>query len=181
MPNWITLEENLKSRGYTVSRFATGSEAADYLNSQIDHTTVGFGGSVTLEQIGLYDRLATHNDVCWHWKKGLLATSAQAEVYVSSANGVAETGEIVNIDGTGNRVASLCFGHKRAYLVVGANKIGPTYAAALAHAQQVAAPKNAERLGKDPDDISHILMVLQKRPGGISKMEVVLVEEDLGY
>ena len=181
MPNWTNLEENLKARGFAVSRFATGAQAADYLDGQIDGATVGFGGSMTLEQLGLYEKLATHNDVNWHWRKGDNAKSVQAEVYVSSVNGLAETGEIVNIDGTGNRVAALCFGHKRVYLVVGANKIGPDYAAALDHAEHVAAPMNAQRLGASVEDISHILTVLWRRPGGIGKMEVVLVEEELGY
>ena len=181
MPNWTKLEENLKRGGFTVSHFTTGREAANYLNAQIDSVTVGFGGSVTLDQIGLYDLLAAHNDVSWHWHRGELKKSAQAEVYVSSVNGLAETGEIVNIDGTGNRVASLCYGHSRVFLVVGVNKICPDYAAALDHAEHVAAPLNAKRLNADPEDISHILTVLWKKPGGIGRMEVVLVDEKLGY
>lgn len=60
-----TLKTNLEKRGYTVSVFATASEATDYLDGKISGKTVGFGGSVTLDQMGVYERLATHNDCFW--------------------------------------------------------------------------------------------------------------------
>ena len=53
----------LTGRGFAVQHFATGREAADYLDGAIDGTTVGIGGSKTIDQIGLYDRLARHNTV----------------------------------------------------------------------------------------------------------------------
>ena len=50
--------------------FATGAEAAAYLNGAIDGTTVGIGGSMSVQQLGLYDLLASHNEVHWHWANG---------------------------------------------------------------------------------------------------------------
>ena len=131
MPNYDKLTENLTRRGYTVRRFAAAQQAADYLDSVIDHTSVAFGGSVTLDQLDLYPRLSAHNRCLWHWKGDDRMDGMQTEVYLSSVNGLAETGELINIDGAGNRVASTLFGHKRVYFVVGANKIAPDYAAAL--------------------------------------------------
>ena len=58
----------LTGRGFAVQHFATGREAADYLDGAIDGTTVGIGGSKTIDQIGLYDRLTKHNTVWWHWR-----------------------------------------------------------------------------------------------------------------
>lgn len=57
----------LTARGFKVSSFETAKEAAEYLNSQIDGATVGFGGSITLEELGLYALLSGHNTVFSHW------------------------------------------------------------------------------------------------------------------
>jgi len=62
------VKKNLEERGYTVSCFATAAEAAEYLDGRINGTTVAFGGSVTLAEMGLYEKLATHNEVLWHQK-----------------------------------------------------------------------------------------------------------------
>ena len=190
------LKENLKARGFAVSHFQTAAQAADYLNGEIDGVSVGFGGSVTLQQMGLYESLSTHNQVHWHWAEGSAAQAATADVYITSANGVAETGEIINIDGTGNRVSASLYGHNKVYFVIGANKIAPDYDAALWRARNIAAPKNAQRLKKNtpcavnadkcyncssPERICSGLVVLWQRMKGVKVMEVVIVEEDLGY
>lgn len=105
---FAALQKNLEALGYAVSCFATAGEAADYLDAQIDQRTVGFGGSMTLEEMGLYERLSAHNHVVWHQRIPQGKTSREvrmeantAEIYLSSVNGLAQTGEIVNIDGTG--------------------------------------------------------------------------------
>ena len=68
--DFTKVSENLKARGYTVQCFSTAREAADYLDGAIDGRTVAFGGSVTLDQLGLYERLGTHNRVLWHQRQG---------------------------------------------------------------------------------------------------------------
>ena len=94
----------LKGRGFAVSRFATKEEAADYLAGAIRDTTVGMGGSKTLDQLGIYDRLAEHNEVFWHWRVPGVETlnkALMAQTYLSSANAISEDGQIINIDGRG--------------------------------------------------------------------------------
>ena len=59
--------ENLKKRGFTVSYFDTAAQAADYLDRSIDSQSVGVGGSVTLRDMGVYEKLAAHNEVFWQW------------------------------------------------------------------------------------------------------------------
>lgn len=198
----MTLEnakKNLEARGFIAKVFATAAEAAAYLDGAIDGTTVAFGGSITLQQMGLKEKLETHNDVAWHWTDGPEAHSRamQAQVYITSANGLAETGEIINIDGAGNRVAGTLYGHKRVYFVIGRNKLAPTYEEALWRARNIAAPKNAQRLGKktpcavkgdrcydckSPDRICRGLVVLWEPMMGMEQStEVILVDEDLGY
>ena len=188
---------SLEKRGYRVRTFATKEEAADYLDGAIDGTTVGVGGSQTIQQMGLYDRLARHNDIHWHWVGGPGEREAAmtAKVYLTSANGLAETGEIVNIDGAGNRVASTLYGHEKVYFVIGRNKLAPTCEEALWRARNIAAPKNAQRLNcktpcavkgdrcydcKSPGRICRGLVVLWEAMMGM-EMEVVLVDEELGY
>lgn len=189
------LRKNLEDRGIQSSYFATVQAAADYLDRQIDGTTVGIGGSMTVKAMGLYPRLSAHNQVAWHWEGDSLEEAAKAEVYLTSANGVAETGELINIDGNCNRIASSVYGHKRVYFVVGINKIEPDYDRALWRARNVAAPKNAQRLGrktpcavkgdrcydcKSPERICRGLSVIWGRPTPVETMEVVLIGEELG-
>ena len=200
MTDFSRVKQNLEARGFRVSVFATAAEAADYLDSAIDNTSVGFGGSVTLEQMGLYERLERHDRVNWHWRPTVDGADARqaamtAEHYITSVNGLAETGELINIDGTGNRVASTLYGHKKVWFVVGRNKLAPTYEEALWRARNIAAPKNAQRLKrktpcavkadhcydcKIPERICRGLVVLWEAIGSM-EMEVVLVDEALGY
>ena len=196
MTNFTTVTDNLTARGFGVKTFATKAEAADYLDAAIDGVTVGIGGSMTVQELGLHDRLAAHNEVHWHWVGGPeeRTSAAQAQVYMTSANGLAETGEIININGAGNRVASTLYGHQKVYFIIGRNKLAPTYDEALWRARNIAAPKNAQRLGKktpcavkgdrcydckSPERICCGLVVLWKVMLGM-ETEVILVDEDLG-
>ncbi|MCI8812143.1 MAG: LUD domain-containing protein [Oscillibacter sp.] len=197
MGTFDTVKKNLEDRGYAVRVFGSGAEAAAYLDGAVDGKTVGFGGSMTLDQLGLYDALGRHNTVVWHWKQeaGLARREAMfTQVYLTSANGLAETGEILNIDGIGNRVAATLFGHEKVYFVIGRNKLAPTYDEALWRARNIASPKNAQRLGKktpcavkgdrcydckSPDRICRGLVTLWGPMTGM-EAEVLLVDEDLG-
>ncbi len=138
--------KNLRTAGFSVQVFDSGAEAAEWLNRQVDGKTVGIGGSATVKALGLYELLKTHNTVYWHWEQDqdeARRNAMKADVYLCSANAVAETGEIVNIDGRGNRVASTLFGHEKVYFVVGQNKITESYEDAVRRARNVAAPKRA--------------------------------------
>lgn len=119
MTDFTKVQQALERRGYTVRTFAAAAEAAAYLDGAIDGKTVGFGGSATLDALGVYDKLAAHNTVIWHWKQEANAArkaAMQTQVYLSSANGLAESGEIVNIDGTGNRCPLRCSAMRRCTL-----------------------------------------------------------------
>ena len=197
MTDFKKVQANLEARGYTVRTFATAAEAADYLDGVIDGKTVGFGGSATLDALGIYDRLESHNTVIWHWKQPAdeaRKAAMQTQVYLTSANALAETGEIVNIDGAGNRVAGTLHGHERVYFVIGRNKLAPTFEEALWRARNIAAPKNAQRLGKktpcamkadrcydckSPERICRGMVTLWGPMLGMEG-EVLLVDEDLG-
>ena len=199
--NFDHLREKLEKNGFAVSVFATGEEAAAYLNDQIDQRTVGMGGSMTIAELGLRESLSRHNVVFSHGftpapPAQVQQLAAGAEVYLLSANGIAgDTGEILNIDGTGNRVSSSLYGHRKVYLLAGRNKISPNFHSALQRVRNVVAPKNAQRLGRktpcaakgdrcydcdSPERICRGLVVLYKKMGSMD-MEVVLVDQELGY
>ena len=196
MYDFSKVKASLEERGFVVSCFATAEEAMDYLDGKLDGKTIGIGGSMTIRDMGLDQRLEKHNQVIWHWKDGSLQDAARAEVYLASVNGLAETGEIINIDGAGNRVASTIFGHEEVYFIVGRNKLAPDYDGALWRARNIASPKNAQRLGKktpcaakgdkcydckSPDRICRALTVLWEAPTGVGRSEVVLIDQELGY
>ena len=196
------LVENLEKKGYKVAVFDTATQAADYMTENIRNTTVGIGGSITAVEMGLFEKLSCENTVYWHWKStaGMPADvmrkkAAEAEVYISSVNGIAQTGEIINIDGTGNRIASTIYGHKKVYFVIGQNKIAPDFEKALWRARNIASPLNAKRLGVDtpcavkgekcydcssPARICRAVSVFATKPLG-SEYEIILVKENLGY
>ena len=200
MTDFTNSQQALERRGYTVRPIAAAAEAAAYLDGAIDGKTVGFGGSATLDALGVYDKLAAHNTVIWHWKQEANAArkaAMQTQVYLSSANGLAESGEIVNIDGTGNRISAAAGAHETVCSLVGRNKIAPTFQQALWRARNIAAPLNARRLHRktpcaqgetlrcydcrSPERICNGLSVLWRPLGGGGETLGCLVGEDLGY
>ena len=201
MPNYELLTENLTRRGFRVSFFPSMAQAIPCLTAAARGRTVGVGGSETIRASGLLDALCRESTVYCHALKGqdpneAIAKAAAAQLYFSSVNGLAETGELINIDGRGNRVAATLFGHETVYLVVGRNKIRPDFAQALHRARNIAGPKNAVRLHlntpcavrgdrcydcQSPDRICRALTVLWDPPKGVGAVEVVLVDEELGY
>lgn len=196
------LKKNLIKRHFDVSVFETGDEAVAYLKEQIQNTTVGIGGSMTVQQLNLFDVLSETNEVSWHWRipEGMNTVEVRkkentADHYICSVNGAAATGELINIDGTGNRIADENWGHSKVWLIVGKNKIAPDFEKALWRARNVAAPKNARRLHRktpcavkgdrcydcaSPERICNSLSVLWNKPYS-QDYEVVIVDEDLGY
>ena len=125
MPGFEKVRKNLEAHGFDVTCFDTAAEAADYLDRRLDGKTVGHGGSITLKELGLLDRLQSHAVVRSHWLGDSFADAAAAPVYLTSVNALAETGELINIDGTGNRVASTIFGHEEVYFIRGGHPRGP--------------------------------------------------------
>ena len=192
--------DSLTREGFAVRYFETANEAADYLAGAIRGKTVGIGGSLTVEALGLYERLTRDNTVYWHWRTDDAETRKQAalaQVYLSSANAIAETGEIINIDGAGNRVAATLYGHERVILIAGVNKIAPDAESALWRARNIAAPLNAKRLNcqtpcalskemkcydcSSPERICCGVVTMLRPLYGNGSTEIVLVNEALGY
>ena len=195
------LKRSVEGRGWSFKHFATGEEAANYLAGELEGVSVGIGGSGTVDAIGLYDKLTGKcPDVVWHWKEddqdAARVRAMNTDAYISGANAIAETGEIVNIDGKGNRVASTLYGHKRLYIVAGKNKVQPTLEDAIYRARNVAAPLRARSFNVDtpcvkskelkcydcrsPQRVCCGMSILMYRMMGMEKSELILIDEDLG-
>ena len=155
---------------------------------------------MTLQELGLFEKLSANNTVYWHWKQSPAEArekSVTAQIYMTSANAISETGEIINIDGTGNRVAAMLYGHEALYIITGTNKLAPDLPSAMERARNIAAPLNARRLScktpcalsepmrchdcNSPSRICNGFVTLARPCGGVGKTHVILIEEKLGY
>ena len=192
----------LEKNRYDVKVFETKEEAVAYLDGLFDNMVIGFGDSQTMVQMGLHDKLAAHNTVIDPYRSvdnddflRIAKDALTTEVFLTSVNGLTEDGVIVNLDGTGNRVAGSLFGHKKVYFIVGKNKIAADMEQVIWRVRNIAAPQNARRLKlrtpcavkadkcyncASPDRICNGLMIMMKKMNAID-MEVLLINEELGY
>ena len=199
--DWQKTAENMQARGFTVRHYATGAEAAEALCKELAGCEIGIGGSMTATEMALPEKLEAAGCTVYcrarSWKPEFAAKANAAPVYISSANGVAESGELVNIDGTGNRVAATLYGPQKVYFIVGINKLAPDLEKAIWRARNVASPLNAKRLGrktpcamaqemrcydcKSPERICRGMTVHMGPMKGVGETVVVLIDEELGY
>ncbi|MGI6054977.1 MAG: lactate utilization protein [Clostridium sp.] len=191
------LKKRFEAHGFQTVFFDTGEEAAAYLHETLQGKDIAFGGSVTVQELGLFRLLSEKNQVIWHWDvpgRETLLKAREAEIYITGVNGVSATGELVNIDGTGNRVSQMMYGPKKVYVIAGKNKICPDLAGAMDRAKNIAAPKNAARLQlktpcvtagrcmdcSSPDRICCATVILERPCRGM-EVEVIFVDENMGY
>jgi len=173
-----------------------------HIDENLNSKSIGFGDSVTLLSMKLFERLFSHNNVLdpMHCAVGKTFNDTakeclMTEIFITSVNAMSETGELVNIDGTGNRISGSLFGHQKVYFVASTKKLAPTLEEAIWRAQNIAAPRNAMRLniktpcakkGERCYDCSspHRIcngMVIHKKKMTDMDMEIVLIKEDLGF
>lgn len=195
----LTTAEALQKHGFTVHCAESGAEAAAYVLSLVQPgMSVGVGGSMTIRELGLADAIRDLGcAVHWHWLEegpAAFTPAREADLYLCSANAVTTDGLIVNIDGTGNRVAAMIHGPKQVVAVVGVNKlVEGGIQQAIARIKREACPQNARRLKlntpcasgrcnpeKCEGGFCNVLTVLE-HPTGKRPFHVILVNEELGY
>ena len=197
------LVKNLKSRHFDAYYCATKEEALDKALSLIPQgATVGWGGATSAQQIGLLDAIKNGHYNAYDRDKAkdlqeraAIATKCLgADVFITGANAISLDGEMVNMDGIGNRVAAIIYGPKTVLVVAGMNKVCKDLAAAVDRVRNIAAPTNQQRfLGNTPCtataccadcksmDCICCQMVISRlcRPAG--RIKFVLVGENLGF
>lgn len=195
--------KSLEKRNFEAYYCETTSEALKKVLEIIpEDSTVSWGGSVTIREMGLTkalnegnynaidrDKGANPDEVAALHRKGLLA-----DYFVTSTNSITEDGILVNIDGTGNRLAAMCFGPKFVVVVCGINKVACNEEAALQRVRTYASPVNAMRfMGNTPcvhtgacgnctsDDCicNQILTTRMSRPK--NRIKVIMVGEEIGF
>ena len=165
--------------------------------------TVGVGGSWTVGELGLLDKIAARGNTMFN--HGLPDLSAETklelrrkqltcDVFLTGTNAVTMDGRLVNTDGIGNRVASMIFGPKKVVIVVGVNKIVKDIAEAEKRIKLYAAPINNKRLNtpnpcvrtgecmdcQGPTRICNVTTIMNKRPP-LTEIHVFVVGEELGF
>lgn len=197
-----SLLEKFTTNGFNAKLVKNKQEALNEVkNFLLPNISVGFGGSVTIEEIGVFDYLKTRSDLTLYnqYEAGIdkeentnrRRLGILSDVYLTSCNAVSEDeGYLVNADGSGNRVAAMIYGPKQVVLVIGKNKISKTKEDAFARLENVAAVKNVDRLNEKaatfnkPQD-HNIDSVLCKytliKKDLESRINIILVEENLGY
>ena len=165
--------------------------------------SISWGGSMTYVETGLYQELKGYPgiEVLDTYEKGIppeemLERRRRAllvDLFVTGTNAVTETGKLVNLDMTGNRVAGITFGPRNVIILVGRNKVVPDIEEAMLRIKNYAAPANAMRLDKktpcvktsiceecrSTDRICNTWTITEKSfPKG--RIKVVLINEDLG-
>ena len=193
------LLSTFKARGFKPLFFDSKEEALSYLVSTIKNKEVGIGGSLSVKELGLYEAIKDHNNVHWHLVTNDRETRISellSDIFILSANGVSETGELVNIDGSGNRLSASLFGPQKVIYIIGKNKLEPTLDRAIWRARNIAAPKNALRFGlntpcvkaggtkcfdcNSKDRICNGFLVIANPMKG-QEVELIFINEELGY
>ncbi len=195
------LKDNLEKNGFSVYFVENEKEALELSKRFLqDVKSVGFGGSTSVVQVGLLDYILKQKNLkifnqyesgidmdenIKRRREGLLA-----DLYVTGCNAITQNGELVNADGSGNRVAAQIFGPKKVLLIVGKNKIVPTIEDGFKRIMDIAAIKNINRMnakaleiGKEPkynlENIANKFAYINGDEKG--RTHIIIVNKELGF
>lgn len=196
------LVKNLRNRHFDAWYCDTKEDAlAKVLELIPEGAKIGWGGVLSAQQIGLFDALRSGNynlldrDLCQtqEEREQMMKDALFSDVFLTGANGLSLDGQMVNIDGTGNRVGAIIYGPKKVIVIAGMNKVCDTLEEAVKRAREVAAPLNMMRFMKDTPCAAtgkcgdckaegcicnQIVITRHCRPVG--RIQFVLVGEQLG-
>ncbi|MCG6878260.1 MAG: lactate utilization protein [Deltaproteobacteria bacterium] len=196
--------KNLKKHGFDAHFAATVEDAKGLIMNMVkEFETFGFGGSDTTRALGITESLKQQGKTIHdHWQTGLSReedleirlAQGRCDCFFCSANAISATGEIVNVDGVGNRTNAMSFGTKKVVVAAGMNKVTHDLQSALARVSEVAAPMRAKSLNMDtpcaetgvcsdcnaPQRICRITTILHRKPM-MTDISVVLIGEAMGF
>lgn len=194
----------LKKNGFTALFCQDSGEVFHYiLNEAADAHSVGFGGSLSVADLKLADKLKgmgkeilNHNvpDLSPEEKLAITRRQLTCDLFLTGSNAVTLSGQLVNIDGNGNRAAAMFFGPKKVIVVVGRNKlVDGTVEDAIRRIKTFASPPNSKRLNlatpcattgfccdcDSPQRICRVTTIIEKKPRN-TDIRVLVVNEDMG-
>ena len=194
----------LEKNGFAAAYFPDRASAAAHLAGLVPKDAkVGFGGSVTVRELDIKQTLSKKGcTLLDHNKEGLTPEERNAlrrqqlcaDVFICGSNAVTMHGELVNVDGTGNRVAAMMFGPERVIVVVGTNKLVNTLEDAHNRIKTIAGPVNNKRLNypnpcvqsgecmdcRNKSRICNLTTIIHRRPPA-TDIHVLVIGEELGY
>lgn len=199
-----TIIKNLAKRSMEGYYCETKEEAlAKVLELMPKGSTVGWGGSMTLNETGImsaikngdYDIIDRDVAKTKEEQKTVYARMINADYFLMSTNAITMDGELINIDGRANRVAFLCFGPENVIIVTGMNKVVSDVDSGIKRTRDIATPANTVRLNRNtpcavtgrcgdclsPDCICNQVVITRRCSGAPGRIKVVLVGEELGY
>ena len=196
--------EGLKKNGFEAVYCKSGEEVFHYIVNEAEHAkSVGFGGSLSIADLKLADKLKemgreilNHGapDLSPEEKLAICRRQLTCDLFLTGSNAVTLNGELVNIDGNGNRVAAMFFGPLKVIIVVGRNKlVDGSVQDAIHRVKSFAAPPNSKRLNlstpcatsgfccdcNSPQRICRVTTVIEKKPRN-TDIRVLVVNEDMG-
>ena len=205
---WEKLAEkcvkNLNKHRFDAHFFQTSEDAHNFIMKMISpYETFGFGGSHTTRAMKIPDELRKKGKTVYdHSQAGITSEGSldfrrkqfSSDCFLCSANAISATGEIVNVDGVGNRTNAMSFGPKKVIIVAGMNKVAHDLDSALKRIREVAGPMRAKSLNMDtpcaktgicddcnaPMRICNITAILHRKPM-MTDISVILINEELGY
>ena len=195
--------KNLEKRNMEGYFFETGAECVKAITDLIEEDSqISWGGSESIKECGLLDALKKGNYTLIdrltakspEESRELYVKAALSDYYLMSTNAITMDGELINIDGNGNRVRCLIHVPKHIIIVAGMNKVVSNVEAGYARVRDIATPANTKRLNKNtpcfhtgrcgdclsPECICN-QVVITRRSGHPGRIKVFLVAEDLGY
>jgi hypothetical protein len=193
-----------KKHGFDAHFVSNAEEARALILGMVSGCeTFGFAGSDTTRSLGVFEELTSMGKTVFdHWQKGLSKEEdlevrlqqGRADCFLCSANAISATGEVVNVDGIGNRTSGMGFGPKKVIVVAGMNKVRPDLDSALRRVWEVAGPMRAKSLNMEtpcaetgvcsdcnaPQRICNVTTILHRKPR-LTDVSVVLVNQSLGF
>uniref|UniRef100_A0A7C4XE93 Lactate utilization protein n=1 Tax=candidate division WOR-3 bacterium TaxID=2052148 RepID=A0A7C4XE93_UNCW3 len=200
----LKVVDALKRRDFDAHYFAGIDEVNEFLLKEIPSSaSIGIGGSVTIRELGIIEKFEQRNNiVIHHWRAGLTEQTDReirkrellADYYLTSANAITKSGDIINIDGIGNRISGMIYGPENVFIVAGYNKIVGSIHDGIKRSKEIAAVMNAKRVSAHTPcvgtgvcidcnvkgRICRVISIIQYRPWQ-TKISVLLVNERLGF
>ncbi len=198
-----TIIKNLEKRnmeGYYCPDGASAVQTA--LSLMPEHSVISWGGSMTLSETGLMEQLQKRDYTLIdrmtaatpEERRELYAKATLADYYLMSTNAITLDGQLVNIDGAGNRVACLIHGPENVIILAGMNKVCPDIESAIRRVKNCATPPNTVRLNcKTPCAVTGICgdclspeticcqEVITRYSRIKGRIKVILIGEEYGY
>lgn len=193
--------KNLEKRGFKPYFVQNTEDIIKIIKNNIPSgKTIGFGGSMSVDNLEIPQKLKAEGYICNHPKTSdkpwdsICENNRYVDYYISSTNAITKDGILVNTDGRANRISAMCYGPKKLFIIAGINKICENLEDAIKRIEDIAAPLNAKRLNKNTpcaitgkcthcnskETICKATLILY-HPTSTIDVHVILIDKEIGF